>query len=471
MTGKLNTLLANNNRFYVVQENQVVLLHGVLFDGVNLNILDDLLKTNDVIDFSNVQYASWQALIAFHDYLSAMGKPISIKNIPNAIYNSMKLIKDFDKFIRVGSFELRFIHYNEGSIEISSRKVNIKRFPDIFNKNGHFASINDYFPLATQWQMLPRNEYYDGILPKYEEYIVDKDFEIFVYSYLSFTLSNFHLANDILRSVFISVSSQLKRLVLSITSFIEAFKTFDLEVADKPVKELEKMQKGVESYCTKEMELLESTVHELEIVLAEYQSDLLKGDPISDKKLVMYLNKAVEKIMKCEGIPGTLDETGAIFGEVLFENNENEEIRNLVGKIDGSKVNSELLAKVRGILNIMNPISEDSWEETLEDIYEEINVLDNLFKQCVPLLQGFDLTMQVVDHRLNEQKEIRKFLEASQSDYKWSELRKTLINKVNSKLVTEQEKYSFAYYLKTELVDEKNSKLDPGLSAKSALFF
>ena len=245
MTGKLNTLLANNNRFYVVQENQVVLLHGVLFDGVNLKILDDLLKTNDMIDFSNVQYASWQALISFHDYISKLEKPISIKNIPNPIYNSMKLIKDFSKYIRIGSFDLRFIHYNEGAIEVSSRKVNIKRFPGIFNEEGYFASINDYFPLATQWQMLPRNEYYDEILPKHDEYIIDQDFEIFVYSYLSFTLSNFHLANDILRSVFISVSGQLKRLVLSVSSFIEALKTFELEISDKPVKELEKCKKGL----------------------------------------------------------------------------------------------------------------------------------------------------------------------------------------------------------------------------------
>ena len=471
MVGKLHSLLSNNNRFYVVQENQVVLLHGVLFDGVNLKILDDLLKTNDVLDFSNVQYASWQALINFHEYLSNLGKPVSLKNIPNPIYNSLKLIKDFSKNIRVGSFELRFIHYNEGSIEIISRKVNIKRFPGIFNAQGNFGSINDYFPLSTQWQMLPRNGFYDGIIPKYDEYIIDNNFEIFLYSYLSFTLSNFHLANDILRSVFISVSGQLKRLVLSVTSFIEALKSFGIEVADKPVKELEKMQKGVESYCTKEMDLLDSTIQEIELIIAEYQSDLLKGEAITDDKFIKYLSKSVEKIMKCEGIPGTLDETGAIFGEILFENNENEEIRKLIGQIDADSVNPETLAKVRGVLNIMNPISEDSWEETLEDVYEEINVLDTLFKQCVPLLQGFDLTMQVVDHRLNEQKEIDNFLKNKQDKYDWNELRKNLINKVNSKLVTEQEKYSFAYYLKTNLVDEKNSKLDPGLNAKSTLFF
>lgn len=471
MVSKLHSLLANNNRFYVVQENSVVLMHGVLFDGVNLKILDDLLKTNDVLDFSNVQFASWQALIAFHDYLNEMDKAISIKNIPNPIYNSLKLIRDFSKNIRIGSFELRFIHYNEGTIEIISKKVNIKRFPSIFNSEGNFASINDYFPLVTQWQMLPRNDFYDGIIPKYNKYIIDDNFEIFLYSYLSFTLSNFHLANDILRSVFISVSSQLKRLVLSVTSFIEALKTFEFEVEDKPVKELEKMQKGVESYCTKEMELLDKTIQEIELVVAEYQSDLLKGEAITDDKFVKYLEKSLEKIMKCEGIPGTLDETGAIFGEILFENNENEEIRKLVGQVDGSKVSQENLAKFRGILNIMNPISEDSWEDTLEDVYEEIGVLDTLFKQCVPLLQGFDLTMQVVDHRLNEQKEISNFLKNNQSSYDWNELRKNLINKVNSKLVTEQEKYSFAYYLKTNLVDEKNSKLEPGLNSKSTLFF
>ena len=459
------------NRFYVVSDKEAIFLHGVLYDGMNLRPLGDLLETMQVIDFSNVKYASWQALMTLHEFLHSRAKEVSLKNIPCGLYNSIKLIKNFSKYIHLASFELKFIRFSNGKPEVVTRKINIKRFPGIFDENGTFSSINDHFPLMTQWQILPKNNRYLDLEPRCDPYIIDQDFELFTYSYSKFVLCNFVLAKDILRSVFNSITGQLRKILLGMQNFSDCLKVFQIDFGAQSILDLNHVLERIEGYCLKEMSLLSDTEYDLESLVAEYQVELMKGEDVSNFQLAQHYKKCIPVVMRCAEIPVTLDETGAIFGQVLFDNNNSNTLRNHIDSIDCEIVSNEQLKKVREHLNIMNPLSEDSWEETMDDINDEMTLLDDLFKQCVPLLQGFDLTMQVIDHRLNEFRLISEFLEQHQENYNWSDLRIPVLEKVHAKLVTEQEKFSFYYYLQTQIFDSKTSKDDSGLNPKSALFF
>ncbi|MBT6193514.1 MAG: hypothetical protein HOI01_08200 [Proteobacteria bacterium] len=142
-----------------------------------------------------------------------------------------------------------------------------------------------------------------------------------------------------------------------------------------------------------------------------------------------------------------IEATGVALGETLMSvemfNNVRSDLNTGLAKLSEAQI-----AEVLDTLDIMAPGAESDVEEARQEIVGEATLADKELTGCIILLQAFDLVRQILEHRRNEINIIPEML----GDYKkkeihWTFLRDKIIDKLYGKMVTEQEKKAFAYFL------------------------
>ena len=228
------------------------------------------------------------------------------------------------------------------------------------------------------------------------------------------------------------------------------------------------MYKFFDEILDGEVETMHAIIRKYETIMSHYQKGMMneKQDNIGRER---WLSEACLEVDKTEPITLALEKIGADCGEAIFTNYQEAKIREEFKNIDASSITPEKLAEIRDCMCVMNPMSEDSWEETLEDIEEDLDLLGDKYQKCSPIIQGFDLTRQVLEHRIYEHKHITSVLETGSDNVDWVSLQDEVVKKIRNTLVTQQEKFSFKYYL-GDLVQEEEKQAE-ALSPGTTLVF
>lgn len=453
-------------RFFVVKENEKIQLNGILHEGVDCKVLDEFVEANQTIDFSQLKYVSWQALNNLHSYLVKLDKEITLCNIPLHIYQCLKLVENFYEKIRLDQFEVNFIDskdksgkrvsYYVSDSDISKMNLEKRVFADVGGKVlfGHFNHI---------W---PKNTYYGDKLPEAKN--LGDEIDDFYFNYMFFSLTTLILARDLIHAVCISLALILNDLINLLEKLQASLALTGVNLPDKPIQDIKLLYKFFDEILDREVESMQAIIGRYETIMSHYQSRLIKGDEEQVDR-GRWLIEACLEVDKTEPITIALEKIGADCGEAIFTNYQETTIRNEFKKIDPKSVSPEKLAEIRDCMCIMNPMSEDSWEETLEDIEEDLDLLANKYQKCSPIIQGFDLTRQVLEHRIYEHKHISSVLQAGGESIDWASLQDEIVKKIRNTLVTQQEKFSFKYFL-GDLVKEEE-KQSEALSPGTTLVF
>ena len=129
---------------------------------------------------------------------------------------------------------------------------------------------------------------------------------------------------------------------------------------------------------------------------------------------------------------------------------------------DDEQMNLELLSRVRDQFEIMDIMSEDSWEDTKPLIQKDLKAIQDYRKSCCVILQGFDLCRQVLEHRLSEVEVIIN------NKGNLSEIRTQVLEAITARMVTEQEKYCCRFFYPTEYAH--SMKAGEGLGQSMLVF-
>ena len=70
--------------------------------------------------------------------------------------------------------------------------------------------------------------------------------------------------------------------------------------------------------------------------------------------------------------------------------------------VQDTDLSAEQLENIRDLFCIMDPMSADSWSDTVMELWPELEDLRNNADICTTNLQGFDLTRQILEHRIHE---------------------------------------------------------------------
>ena len=455
-------------RFFVVKENEKIQLNGILHEGVDCKVLDEFVEKNQTIDFSQLKYVSWQALNNLHNYLENLNKDITLSNIPLHIYQCLKLIQNFSEKIHLEQFELKFLNLSDKDCQREVYYVTEAEITELSVEKKYFANIRGRLFFGFNDQVWPKNSLFKEKLPKLNK---DEDsLDIFYFNYMFFSLTTLFLARDLVHAVCISLSLILNDLINLLEKFQASLKVIGVDLPDKPIKAIKNLYTFFDEILDREVETMGAIIEKYESVMSHYQKNMMTVEPDQFDKSG-WLIEVCEEVKKTEPVTLALEKIGSDCGEAIFTDYQETKIRNEFKNLDPSSVNPEKLKEIRDCMCIMNPMSEDSWEETLEDIEEDLDLLSTKYEKCSPIIQGFDLTRQVLEHRIYEHKHITQVLQA-EGDVDWASLESELIKKIQNTLVTQQEKYSFEYYI-GDLIkkDEKSEKQGEALSPGTTLVF
>ena len=458
-----------NVRFSVIKNKGVIELSGVFHEGVECRILDDLVKNEEVLkfDFSRLKYASWLALNKFHAYISQMNKKTRLMNIPFHIYHCLKLIKDFDQNIEIEKFEVKFIKFSDDGIQIVQKYVGDEDYKQIYGDDTDIASLKGDVFLGLRTNILPHNMDNQKIFGDKLSLLGDND-KMFFLNYMLFTLTTLILARDVVHSVNLALHLILNQLIASFKDFENALKVLSHDLDKDDLNSIIGLRDRLDHIIVNKFEVINHTLNEYEGKLAAFQKSIIDKPEIAQDEIHKFLRETNSILQQSHKSTEQLESSGSEVGKVIFSNSILKSIEEKFMTIEEKDVDSQLLEAVRKELNIMNPLSEDSWEDTLEDIKEEIEIGNEQVAQCSTILQGFDLTRQIIEHRLSEHELIEAYDLAKNSN-SLVELKNTLGKMINGKLVTEQEKFSLLYFLpglheqqKKENSDADATSLSPG---------
>src|SRR5690606_24378944 len=122
----------------------------------------------------------------------------------------------------------------------------------------------------------------------------------------------------------------------------------------------------------------------------------------------------------------------------------------------------DLLARVRETLNIMDPLSDGSWDETKAAIFLRTQDIEQLVSNLIVLTQGFDLLRQIIEHRIVEIETIEAYLNRGAPCNELVSFTSDLHDRIRKKLVTDQEKLSVDAFIPDVLAEHGAEAHKPG---------
>jgi hypothetical protein len=166
-------------------------------------------------------------------------------------------------------------------------------------------------------------------------------------------------------------------------------------------------------------------------------------------------------------IAKSLEDVGVELGDNILKYGELKSLRNAFDEVLATTINEKIILSIRNKLNIHNT-PNPTWEITLKDIHTEFKAIQTELGHCVVALQGFDLVRQILEHRIAEIEIFKHDLTpVKNKKMPWEELKRKILAQVIEKLVTDEEKHTYAFFFPESAIEQDQSKLTPGQS----LFF
>lgn len=426
-------------------------LHGVMSDTTNFRVIDEMLKGCRYFDCSQIITASWNGLVNFDKYLREAGQEIVLTNIPKHIFNYLRLMPEVNTSYTLDQIELDVLDLS--SEELATKNVYIsseelKKLADDCSRS--FLRINQKEELVGRNTFICPSKF-GTVCPQatasqsswYQAHSEEFDFW---YDYCNFSNITSYLALDLVESLSSTLCILLKELELGVESSIAAVRLIDSSVSLSLGDHVAKIIEELKGSCNELSEALEQTSKQGKQHLLEMQ--VLADDPkfTSSESLYNILRSFAKVVHSVDTVLPKIEEVGAKTGADISKLGVASLLRQVLDKVDDDAVDADTLEEIRDTLEIMDPLSEDSWPDTKEEFLLQIDSMDKAISDTIILVQGFDLLRQIIEHRMAEADAIVEFLD-QEAPKDWMQVREKVFELVGKTLVTDQEKYSCEFFI------------------------
>ena len=450
------------NRFWVTKNAEAIIeLHGTIKDTTPFTSIDEMLTDTNIFDLSGLTTASWMGLRHLHDHIYSFNKP-SIMNFPSSrIYEKIKLFGNLFEKYDLDNIGMLFVD-SKGSIV--EKSVRISQLIDHVKSNGDYGfSLDGARLIGPVSFQIPRMNL-ERMQIKIGRSTGRKN-EKYVYfweSYLNFLYLTVNQCQTQINDIQIGLAGEVQNIGSLLHKFEKGLTTL---IPSFDSNRSHKIPAMLETFTNWNLSLIDGIQKVTESVLglcADFSDSI--DCPDSDSHQIMIdLQKSLVNIMKpMEEVIQHIEVYGKNIGEALFSFVNVKQIKSEFDSFDDKNMSADLLERVRDQFEIMDIMSEDSWEETKSIIVEDIEAIKGYRKSCCVILQGFDLCRQVLEHRIEEAKIISHCIGDS------SRIKLEVLDMITSKMVTEQEKFCCRFFYPVEY--SHSMKSGEGLGQSSLVF-
>jgi uncharacterized protein YoxC len=417
-------------------------------------------------DCSQILNASWNGLLNFDRYLKNSGQQITLTNVPNHIFNYLRLMPDVNASYSLDQIELGVIELQSSDLETKNVFISANQLQDLASE-----CTRAFLRLNQQQQLIGRHNF---ICPSqfglYQSnpnaaqsvwYQNNSEQFDFWYDYFNFANTTSFLAMDLVQSLNSTLSVLLKEIELGVSQSEKALNLIIEGEVKSAIGNIEAIIQEVNNSCSELSQFMEKVSCGGKQLLLRMQ--LLADDvAFTDGKVLYDLLEEFSDLMRSvvDVLP-KIEEIGAKTGEGVTQLGATVALREQIDKIADDGVSSEVLEQVRDVLEIMDPLSEDSWPDTKVEFCQQLDSIDKAVSDIIILLQGFDLLRQILEHRLAEASEVHGFVTEGHKESSWHEVREQVFEMVGKTLVTDQEKYSCEFFI-PNAASNQQEKQSPG---------
>ena len=453
------------NRFRIHRSGDIVHLHGVLTDTTNFRVIDEMLSGCRYFDCSQILNASWNGLVNFNRYLKNLDQRITLTNVPNHIFNYLRLMPDVNDGYGIEQVELDVIDLDAPepttkNVFVSTEKlklladectrtfINLSHHEAIFGRNSFVCPAK--FGDRTVNAELGHSSWYKENQEEFDYW----------YDYCNFANVTSFLALDLVESLTSTLAIILKEIELNVRQSENALGMLSGEDRGHTADQIDAIIAYIRESCNELARVLQSSSMEGKSLLLKVQ---LLADADGDdqqEKLYAMVDSFAKVTVSMAAVLPKIEDVGANTGERISALGVSVALKQALAQIDDDAVSSELLEQVREELEIMDPLSEDSWPDTKEEFIAQIETIDRAISETVILVQGFDLLRQILEHRLAEAEQILAYTKDPSQNF-WASVRDEVYKLVGKTLVTDQEKYSCEFFI-PEAAEHQEKKQAPG---------
>lgn len=270
----------------------------------------------------------------------------------------------------------------------------------------------------------------------------------FWYHYVAFLGATTRLAGKLLRSLERDIIRSLTNIERRIANAEISLNYLNIDITNKQSFALKKLIHNLETEC----QGFAAEINVLVIVLDKIQTQL-QTDLLNPKlKTGDFIWNAIKKVAHLQSsltqITSLIEDVGTSSITHIMELGTIDEISRAFDSLTIQSVNQETLDKIREIMMLVDPLNATSWEGTKSEVFEELSEIESLVNECLMQFQDFDLLRQVLEHRILEAEMVRDVIpELKDINISWETVRMMMVEQMRKRLLTDQEKYSFSFFL------------------------
>ena len=433
--------------FNVATSNGVLLLKGILFENANFYGLHEALGANIIaIDFAGLTKASWNGLLKLNDILSAKAAKtssrIEIRNVPFSVYKFFRMLPGFESSYYVTSSELP---------KIIESQVSLTNFSNTDLMIDHEADREEaFFSKSRGKDLLGRKLFFRGFFELSKEQRSYFLFADFILDYLLYSEAIFAVSADLAEGLGVTI----KRSYCEAQRMTERSKqAFDLmglplkaglsESLDSATKDFDTL---IEAYSSKISSVATQIRLQIEAIAVEVQ---LLAQSYGEPSLSL-LNRVVECVHTSKSITSVAEDLGTTAGELFGFAEVVEHGLKFIKHLEGKDLTAEQMQTLVDIYDISDPMADEK-DYLIENIADMYSRSKKEVEGLSTTIQGCDLIRQIMEHRIKEADVLESYIGGFGNDLMSAaiseQFRGELIQTIKRKMVTDQEKYAFGYFI------------------------
>ncbi len=461
----LGLTVAIQNRFRVHKSDDTVVLQGIISDTTNFKVIDEMLVGSTKFDCSNLLSASWNGIIKFDKYLREINQEITLTNIPNRIFNYLRLMPEVNRQYKLDQVELGIVDVESPSLKIKNIFLSTNDLQMLSNETSKaFLRINKREEIVGREQFICPDKFRKYVASPeaasskwYKENFEEFDFW---FDYCNFSNTTGLLALDLVQSLSDTLVIILKEIELGVQQSEEALRIIKNDYDGNNYVQVESIINFVKEGCHHLATAMNESTQKSKDLLLKMQLLADKEEFSDDRPLYELIDHFCDSTLTLKAILSRVEDIGSDTGARISNLAVVEKLKEIIDNISEDNVTPEILSSFRDVLEIMDPLSEDSWIDTKECYIDHVSSIDKAISDAVILLQGFDLLRQILEHRFSESESIKNYLRQTNRQ-NWLEIQGNIYELVNKTLVTDQEKYSCEFFI-PKAAESDDDKHPPG---------
>ncbi|NRA64795.1 MAG: response regulator [Pseudobacteriovorax sp.] len=452
-------------RFRVIGYQDRIKIMGVISDTTNFSKMSELLSEDNLLDCSSLLAASWIGLVNFDKFLSDSGKSFRFTQMPSTIYQFFKLIP---KIGEVHDFDNVFIPcFSTLSLESSPDPVivrNHEKLPEIIS---HQISSDGLAIDGLLQHQLPKKWIDKPLTPEFssEWFKANRSEAMFKINFIEFWTSIISLGLDIQSSQRLGLLELLDSIEQRLANFRQVFSYLgtELEMGDQSLsKEFCGFEHRCKTHEQKMSEVLKKCQRAKRQLLLEFDES-----SCSDNSVLEILTTCSGPVKRMSMLIPFVEESSRELIELIIEMEVVKKINSGLLKIDSEALSTEHYDFLENILGIIPVDQEPRWSAIDKQMRLDLATIKADIRNVIVLMQGSDLLRQMLAHRVDEATKLEALIEKTRENRTNMEhFEDKLIEELCGSLVSDQEKFTFAFFF-----PEVFEKLEDEVESPGTLIF